>query len=85
MTDYGYLFATSLHTKLKEKITGKIFVIATKEEDALFVKIESYGDITYKYYLDNFSDRILNGLSSDYVAYEVVKDFKGFILSKYLH
>ena len=85
MTDYGYLFTTSLHTKLKEKITGKIFVIVTKEEDALFVRIESYGDITYKYYLDNFSDRILNGLSSDYVAYEVVKDFKGFILSKYLH
>lgn len=84
MTDYGYLFATSLHTKLKEKITGKIFVRVTKE-DALFVRIESYGDITYKCYLENFSDRILNGLSSDYVAYEVVKDFKDFILSKYLH
>lgn len=84
MLDYGYLFETSLHGKLKEKIDGKIFVRVTRE-DALFVRIESYGGLTYKYYLENFSDRILNGLSTDYVTYEIVKDFKAFILSRYLH
>lgn len=82
MTDYEYLFATSLHQKLREKIVGKIFVKVT-QKDELFVKIESYGGLEYRFYRSNFSESLLNGYTTDFAAYEVVIEFKKFITNKY--
>ena len=82
MKDYEYLFTRTLHQKLKEKIIGKIFV-TVNHDDELRVEIESFGDFTFRTKLDNFSDRILNGLTTDYVAYDIVKQYKSFIAKKY--
>ena len=54
MTDYGYLFSMNLHAKLKEKIVGRIFVNVTYE-DELHVKIESFGDLKYEWFVSNFA------------------------------
>lgn len=82
MTDYEYLFTTTLHQKLREKIVGKIFVKVTRN-DELFVKIESYGGLEYRFYRSNFSESIVNGYTTDFAAYEVVAEFKKFITNKY--
>lgn len=82
MTDYEYLFTTTLHQKLREKIVGKIFVKVTRN-DELFVKIESYGGLEYRFYRSNFSESIVNGYTTDFAAYEVVTEFKKFIMNKY--
>lgn len=82
MTDYEYVFSTALHQKLRERIVGKIFVKVTRNDD-LFVKIESYGGLTYKFVRDNFSDSIVNGLTTDFLAYEVEREFKKFVHNKY--
>ena len=82
MRDYEYLFATTLHQKLREKIIGKIFVKVTTD-DALLIKIESLGGLEYKTYIENFSTRIFNGWSTDYAAYEVVNDYKKFVMDRY--
>lgn len=84
MLDYGYVFGKTLHEKLKERINGSIFVKVT-QDDGLYIRIETIGDLTYKYYLDNIADKIHHGLTTDYVAYEVINDFKRFIFSKYLY
>ena len=82
MRDYEYLFAKTLHQKLKEKIIGRIFV-KVNNNDELYVEIESFGDFTFRTSIDNFSDRILNGLSTDYVVYDIVKQYKSFVMKKY--
>lgn len=83
MADYEYLFVTALHAKLKEKIIGKIYVAVTRE-NALLVKIESFGGLSYSIAIDNFSDKILNGYSTDYAAYEIVNQYRKFITNKFL-
>lgn len=83
MMDYKYLFATTLHAKLKEKIIGKIYVAVTRE-NALLVKIESFGGLSYSTTIDNFSDKILNGYSTDYAAYEIVSQYRKFVTNKFL-
>lgn len=84
MVDYEYLFSMNLHAKLKEKIVGKIFV-TVKPNDTLYVKIETFEGLTYDVSVHNFSERFLNGYSTDYVAYEIVREYKKFITKKILH
>lgn len=84
MFDYEYLFAmTLLHAKLKEKIVGRIFVTVT-QDDELYVKIESFGGLTFNWKIEDFSIRIRNGYSSDYAAYEVIQQYKRYIIKTYL-
>lgn len=82
MKDYEYLFAMNLHTRLKERIKGKVFV-KVKENDNLYVKIESFGDLRYEVELLNFSERVINGLTSEYITDEIVKQYKCFVLERY--
>lgn len=83
MADYEYLFANILHAKLKEKIIGKIFVAVTRE-NALLVKIESFGGLSFSTTIENFSDKILNGYSTEYATYEIVGQYKKFVINKFL-
>lgn len=80
--DCEYLFETTLHQKLKGKVVGKVFVKVTRN-DELLVKIESYGNLKFSLTFDNFSERIINGWSTDYAEYEILKQYKSFILGKY--
>ena len=82
--DYGKLFAINLHGKLKEKIIGKIFVVVN-QWDKLVIEIESFGGIEYRIVYDNFSSRILNGWTSDYAVYEIVREYKKFINQKFFN
>ena len=79
--DYKYLFETNLHAKLRKDIIGKIFVKVNKN-DSLVVRIETDG-LKFDISITNFSDRILNGYSTEYAAYEVKKRYKTFIMKKF--
>lgn len=83
MADYEYLFSVALHTKLKSKIKGKVWVKVFK--NTLVVRINHMDDVNYEYILNNFSDRVLNGLGSDYIVYEVLQDYKQFVMSQYFY
>ena len=82
MRDYEYLFATTLHEKIKKEVVGKVFVKVTTE-DKLYVNIKTFGDIEYVLTVDNFSQRIMNGWSTDYAAYEVLNRYRTFIMKRY--
>lgn len=82
MTDYEYLFSTMLHEKLKEKIQGGIFV-KVNENDSLIVKIERRDGNNFNMSFTDFSNRFLNGLTTDYVAYEVTKKYRSFIMKQF--
>lgn len=77
--DYKKLFAMNLQQKLKTKIIGKIFVKVI-QDDKLYVQIERDAGQTFKLFLDNFSERILNGWSTDYAVYEVMSEYRKFVI-----
>lgn len=82
MLDYEYLFSTALHTKLKKRIQGVIFVKVTCD-DILIVKIKRQDGNNFEYRFENFSKRILNGFTTDYAAYEVESEYRRFVLKQF--
>lgn len=85
MMDYEYIFAVNLHEKLKEKIIAHIYV-KVDPDDTLYVKIKKYRDIeelAFEVKFDNFANRILNGWSTEYACYEIVKKYKSFIANRF--
>lgn len=72
MTDYEYLFSMNLQAKLKEKIQGAIFV-KVNENDSLVIKITRRDENNFDMSFTDFSNKFLNGFSTDYAAYEVQK------------
>ena len=73
----------ALHNRLKEKLIGKVYC-EVNESDQLYVSITSYQNVKWEYRLDNFSRRIqLVQITSDGVANDIIKKYKGIILRKY--
>ena len=81
MMDYEYMFAMTLQQKMRERVIGKIFCAV--RDDILYVKIESRGNLTFEIEFDNFSERFLNGFSTDYAMYEVLRKYERFIRNRY--
>ena len=82
MLDYEYLFSTALHTKLKERIQGGIFV-KVNWDDILVVKIKRQDGNTFEYRFEDFSKKVLNGFTTDYAAYEVESEYQRFVLKQF--
>lgn len=84
MDHYKQIFITSLHEKLKARIKGGILVKVDRN-DVLIVEIFRDHELDYQYTLDDFSTRVLYGLNSDYIAYEVVAGYKKRVLAKHFY
>ena len=82
MMDYEYLFAMTLHQKLRERVYGKIFCEVNRD-NVLVVEIKSRGDWIFNMEFDNFSERFINGFTTEYAMYEVINKYKKFITNRY--
>lgn len=82
MMDYEYLFSMNLRQKLRERVIGKIYC-KVNEENELYIKIESLGDLKFSMTINNFSERILNGYSTEYAVYEVMSKYEKFVHNRY--
>ncbi len=82
VTDYEYLFSMNLQAKLKERIQGGIFVKVDKD-DILTVKITRRDNNNFETSFTDFSDRMLNGFTTDYAAYEVTKKYREFVMKQF--
>lgn len=83
MQDYEYMFAMNVHEKLKEKVNARVFCKITPE-DELYIEIEERDSgIGYYCAIPDFSHKILNGYTSDYAVYEIVKYYKNYIISRF--
>jgi AAA15 family ATPase/GTPase len=80
MADYEYLIAMNLHAKLKEKIVGKIYV--TVSDDKLYVRIDSFENLTWDLSIPNFSQMVLNGFSTERIAEDIATKFKKYVIKK---
>lgn len=75
------IFAKNLAEKLVDKIYGKVTVRIFKDE--VHVYIQCWTDIDCEIVLEGFSDRVLNGWSTDYAAYEVLEQYKKVVRNRY--
>lgn len=75
------LFSMAVQQKLKRKIIGKIFVKVT-QNDELLVLIEREDELKFKLFIENFSEKCINGLTSDYIAYEIMKQYREFLIGR---
>ena len=76
------LFSMAVQQKLKRKIIAKIFVKVTRNDELLVVIRRQDGDdeIEFKLFISNFSEKCLDGLTSDFVVYEVMRGYKQFLI-----
>lgn len=81
MTDYEYLFATTVWQILKRKIKGKIFV-KVEDGETLVIKIVNETDETFIQKFDNFSNNFQKGVASKEIAGAVIKAYKQFIFKQ---
>ena len=82
VTDYEYLFSMNLQAKLKEKIQGAIYV-KVNENDSLVIKVTRRDGNNFDVSFTDFANRMLNGLTTDYAAYEVVQKYKKFVMTQF--
>lgn len=77
------IFTNALKKQLKQRIKGDLSVHIV--DDTLIVDIQSVGYYTWQYTINNLAVQISTGLSSRIVADDIVKQYKKYILSKYLY
>ena len=81
MIGYEKVFAVNLGKKLAEQIYGKVEVSVVYDE--LQVHIQCWADIDCVIKIDNFTERIVNGWSTDYAAYEILERYRRIIIKRY--
>lgn len=76
------LFSMAVQQKLKRKIIAKIFVKVTRNDELLVVinRQDNDDELEFKLFISNFSEKCLNGLTSDFVVYEVMRGYKQFLI-----
>lgn len=81
MTDYEYLFALTVQKKLKYRIKGKIFVVVGYG-DELIIKITNEDNQTFETSISDFTNKFLNDLTTNFVVYTVMREYKKFIFDE---
>ena len=82
MQDYEYLFSTGLHKRLKEKVKGKVWVKIYHDELHVSIIPDENGEL-YEFVMTDMSSRILNGLSTSYIVYDILKDYRNYVNKQY--
>lgn len=79
MLDYGYVFARALHEKLKARVFAGVHVKCTEQDTIEIVIARTSEDLIFRMEIQNFSEKILYGYSTEYAAYEILSKYRKFI------
>ena len=82
MQDYEYLFSTELHKRLKEKVKGKVWVKIYHDELHVNIIPDENGEL-YEFVMTDMASRILNGLSTSYIVYDILKAYRNYVNKQY--
>ena len=75
------LFSMAVQQKLKRQIIAKIFVKVIWS-DELLVVITREDELEFKLSIGNISEKIINGLTSDYMAYQILRQYREFLIER---
>ena len=76
------LFSNHLYEKLKGVIKGGIFV-KVNENDSLVVEIKRKDGNNFGVSFTDFSNRILNGFTTEYAVYEVTRKYRKYVMEQF--
>lgn len=71
------IYARNIKDKLSEKIIGSIKTYLY--EDCMYITIYATNHIIFKYTMNNISDAIVQGVTSEMVAHKVYKRYTQYI------
>lgn len=84
--DYKFLFTSTLHSELKNRVKGHVYCRVGKD-DVLKIVIqmdeENYPYDFFDMYVLNFSIKILHGLTVSEMVHIVMKNYRRHINDKY--
>lgn len=83
MVDYVQVFAKNLREKIHLKVWHERIFIARTYDDELFVRIALSGGPTFETSIPDISNKIVNGYTTDYAAYEILQELRRFIIKTY--
>lgn len=77
------IFTNALKKQLRQRIKGTILLHVTN--DTLIVDIFDSAHKGWRHTINNLSDKLLNGLSSKFVADVIVIEYRKYIMRQYFH
>ena len=83
MRDYEFIFAKQLQMKLWNEVHASVKTWVVDDELHIGIRNEEH-NIEFEYLMLDFAERLLHGLSTDYVVYEVKKRYKAFVLELFI-
>lgn len=81
MAEYEFIFANRLRYKIIDQINGCVKTWVTDNTLHVGIRLQEY-NIQFEYTLPNFSDCVLHNLTTDYVVYEVIREYKTYLHEK---
>lgn len=68
---------------LKRKFRELYIYVKVNENDSLVIKVTRRDGNNFDMSFTDFANRMLNGLTTDYTAYEVVQKYKKFVMTQF--
>lgn len=83
MVSYVQVFAMNLRERIYERVKIKSIFITQTYNDDLYIQITLNGGLQFKTRIYGISDKILNGYTTKYAAYEIIGELRKFIMDSY--
>lgn len=75
------IFTNALKKQLKQRIKGSISVHVVN--DTLIVDINTTGYFVWRYTINNLAFQLSTSLNSKIASYDIVKQYKSYVLKQY--
>jgi len=89
MNEYEIVFTKKLYNKIKDRIYGHVYCgvkdntlridITTRDDLGFTMWVD---DLGFTMWVDDFANRILGGLTTDYVLYEFLRRYRAYLVSE---
>lgn len=80
MNEYEIVFTKKLYNKIKDRVYGHVY--CGVKDNTLRIDITTRDDLGFTMWVDDFANRILSGLTTDYVLYEFLRKYRAYLVSE---
>ena len=78
MKEYEFIFSNNLKNKLIGEVKGGVKTWIVHDDLYISILMSKY-DMQFEHVIPRISERILNGYTTDYAVYEIIKEYKDYL------